>query len=115
MDRESLLQIIANMQKEGRLIDVSLSGHINCMLRAGKVEEVYQLLDKNNIIIILRSIVRQYLRLYKNCDLKLKEFDEIVKEKGLEKEVLIAIYRQSIKENISDTLVIVCDLLQKQN
>lgn len=111
MDRESLLEIIKTMQKEGRITDVALSGHINSLLRAGKVEEVYQLLDKNNMKIILRSIARQYIRLGRNCDLKLEEFDNIIKEKALESEVLMDIYRESIKKKLSDTVVIVCDLL----
>ena len=115
MDKEILLEIIKTMQMEGRITDVALSGHINCMLRAGKVEEVYMLLDKTNILIILRSIVRQYIRLGKTCDLKLEEFDKIIKEKALDSEVLMDIYRQSIKKNLSETCVIVCDLLYKQN
>lgn len=115
MDRESLLEIIEKMKEEKRSTDVALSGYINAMLRAGRIEEIYQLLDKDNMIIILRSIVRQHIRNGRTCDLKLEEFDKIIKEKALENEVLMDIYREAIKKNLSDTVVIVCDLLHNKN
>lgn len=118
MLKEQILQIIERMRQEGQIKDVCLSAYINMKLKVGEIAEIYELIDKDNLTIILRSIAKQHSRFVKGCGeedekLRLQEFDKIVKEKNLENEVIIKLFKAAMEEKAYKTFVEACDLLHK--
>ena len=99
MNKEQMLAIIERMRKNGERSNVLLSATINQKLRAGKMKEVYELLTKDNLLIILRSVVKQHERIDSLENLNMPLFQEIVKSKGLENEMLVQLFEKCIEIN----------------
>lgn len=114
MEREEILKILADMRKEGRIVDVALSAYINMKLRGGEIEDIYQLLDSDNMIIILRSVASQTSKFKIQEKLKFPEYDAIVKEKGLDKETIIKLFKLAMENETYTTFIDVCNILHKE-
>lgn len=121
MHKEQILQIIERMRKEGQIKDVCLSAYINMKMKIDEIDQIYELLEKDNLLIILRSVSKQYSKLINECvedkegKLKLQEFDKILKEKGLENEVITKLFKAAMEKNEYGVFTKACDLLYKYN
>ena len=111
MGKEQILDIIERMRSSGAKRDTLLSASINAKLRAGEIAEVYELLEKDNLIIILRSVIRQYERVGKIENLNLQLFHEIVQQKNLQDEVLVNLFVKCIRLGKISIFTEVCDII----
>lgn len=115
MGPKKILEVIDEMREKSCIVEPSLSGTVNVLLRSEQVEVLYELLSLDNMMIILRCIARQSIRLrdYYEVNFKINLFDGIVKEKALENEMLIKLFKAAMKEAKYEVFVEVCDLLHR--
>jgi len=120
LETQTLLMIIEEMRKKRCIKHVTISAYFNMLLGAGEINQAYDLLSEDNIEIILRAIVKQYLKMH-NCQtelLKVEEFNEIIKRKNLADHMLVKLFKacmqkRKYEEHVKDckTFIRTCDLL----
>lgn len=120
MEKQTLLEIIAEMRKTGCIKTPLISAYFNMLLGAGEIRKAYDLISEDNIEIILRTVMKQYVKMHK-CQiqlLKLEEFYKIVNEKKLGNHMLIKLFKVCMQKSKHEehvkackTFIRTCDLL----
>lgn len=120
MEKETILIIIERMREKGCIKHPTISAYFNMLLGAEKISKAYELLSKDNIEIILRSIIKQYVKMH-SCNrelLNLEVFEKIVKEKNLKDEMIVKLFKACMQKNKYEehvkackTFIHTCDLL----
>jgi len=116
MEKEVIIRILERMRKYGEVSDPVLIAYISTLLAAGRIEEMYDLLEESNLILILRMIAEKHLKLSRQEDLKLKSFMEKASAEQLSKHPIVGFFNVCMTVNTEESIkdfMGICDNFRK--
>lgn len=110
MNEREFQELLEKMRRDKKIKTPILSAYVNMVLRSGNIEKIYKYISKDTYknMIILRSIIKQYLKSYCMYDLKLSSLSDELDDN------IIILYKAAVLEDSKAALeafVKSCDLI----